>query len=382
MPFWRLPTTRRHRTYGRRPQQLDVLNETGLYELTPEDALKRVASGLSSYDNRLSFFRNNQALFEGMGRGSGTLEQSFADFNQESFEMLYPDPKRGGDQIGYVGLALTYPKGMQGVDIVNGFVDYVIERERQGVARDLEALIANRLAGLDRRMAAARASYETAKESQIALLMEEDSLRRAQLMDELAAIREELKLRREHRIQQLNEAISIAESLGIKKPTSPYAMSNGEPGASVVRTDITIQEVPLYFMGSEALSAERAALQARETDDFAEPRIAEIEKELAMLENNPEVEILKQRQQEDLYLQELASWREEAARLRGITVDTEHLQLVRLDQPALEPLSPVKPRKLMIVALGLVLGSMLGVFIALVRSLSIRRASPLAPVRE
>src|SRR5690606_41749285 len=86
-------------------------------------------------------------------------------------------------------------------------------------------------------------------------------------------------------------------------------------GTQVIRTEVTNQEIPLYFMGTEALAAERDALANRESDDFIEPRIAEIQSELAMLENNREVEILQERDQEDLYLTDLAQLREEAARL-------------------------------------------------------------------
>jgi len=145
-------------------------------------------------------------------------------------------------------------------------------------------------------------------------------------------------------------------------------------GTQVIRTEVTNQEIPLYFMGTEALAAERDALANRESDDFIEPRIAEIQSELAMLENNREVEILQERDQEDLYLTDLAQLREEAARLKGIKLDTERLRLVRLDQLALQSLNPIKPKKAMIIALGLVLGGMLGVFIALVRSLMVRSA--------
>jgi len=36
---------------------LDELNGTGVYELTPVEALNLVGAGLSSYKNRLAFFR-------------------------------------------------------------------------------------------------------------------------------------------------------------------------------------------------------------------------------------------------------------------------------------------------------------------------------------
>lgn len=287
--------------------------------------------------------------------------------------MLHPDPKKTDNRSAFVGLKLTYPKGMDGASVVNDFVSYVVELERQEIADDLESLINNRLSSLDMKMEAQRANYNASKEAKIAALLEESALNRARLQDELAALREELKTRRTHRIQKLNEAIAIAESLGIRTPTTPSAMTQStRSGTQVIRTEVTNQEIPLYFMGTEALAAERDALANRESDDFIEPRIAEIQSELAMLENNREVEILQERDQEDLYLTDLAQLREEAARLKGIKLDTERLRLVRLDQLALQSLNPIKPKKAMIIALGLVLGGMLGVFIALVRSLMVR----------
>jgi len=349
---------------------LDQLNETGIYKLTPEDALNRVASALSSYDNRLNYFLNNQALFRTIESQGDSPEQAFADFSEQAFEMLHPDPKKTENRSAYVGLKLTYPKGMEGSAIVNGFVDYVLQLERKEIADDLESLIANRLASLDMNMEAQRASYSASKEAKIATLLEDAALKRAQLRDELAALRAELKTRRNNRIQELNEAITIADSLGIRTPTSPSAMAaSARSGTQVIRTEVTNQETPLYFLGTEALTAERDALANRTSDDFVEPRIAEIQSELVMLENNREVEILKAREGEDLYLTNLAQLREEASRLKGIKLDTERLRLVRLDQPALQSLDPVKPKKTLILALGLVLGAMLGIFVALVRGL-------------
>lgn len=349
---------------------LDQLNETGIYKLTPEDALSRVASGLSSYDKRLDYFLSNQEMFQAIEPKGDSAEQAFADFNEQAFEMLHPDPKKTENRSAYVGLKLTYPKGMEGSAIVNGFVDYVLELERKEIAEDLKSLIANRLASLDMNMEAQRANYSASKEAKIATLLEDAALKRAQLQDELAALRAELKTRRNNRIQELNEAITIADSLGIRTPTSPSAMAaSARSGTQVIRTEVTNQEAPLYFLGTEALTAERDALKNRTSDDFVEPRIAEIQSELTLLENNREVEILKAREGEDLYLTNLAQLREEASRLKGIKLDTERLRLVRLDQPALQSLNPIKPKKALILALGLVLGAMLGIFVALVRSL-------------
>ncbi len=291
---------------------LDELNGTGVYELTPAEVLSRVGAGLSSYENRIAFFRENQALFSGMVTPGRSLEQAFEEFNRSAFTMLQVDPKRPNSLSEFVGISLTYPRGVEGVAVVNGLVGSVLESERARIATDLKVLIANRLFSLEQKIEAARASYEASKEARIATLLEEDALQRAQLQDELHALRGELKTRRENYIKQLDEAIQIAESLGIQKPTTPSAMADVQRQGQVVRAEVNSREIPLYFMGSEALTAEREALSARLSDDFSEPRIAEIEKELVLLSQNRQVEILENRQNKDLYLKDLAEWRQEA----------------------------------------------------------------------
>jgi LPS O-antigen subunit length determinant protein (WzzB/FepE family) len=151
---------------------------------------------------------------------------------------------------------------------------------------------------------------------------------------------------------------------------------------SVIRTEVNNQQIPLYFMGSDTLKAERAALRVRRSDDFTEPRIAEIQSQLSLLANNREVEILKQRENEDLFFKNLVKLRGEKARLEGLRVDFSRLQLVDVDQSATTPQRPVKPRKALILVIGLVAGLMLGSFVALVRTVILRTSASEEEVRE
>lgn len=356
-------------------KDLDALNSSGVYELTPEQAMQRVGATLESYDARLAYFRANPELFETLRQSNRSLEQTFESFNREAFKMLQPDAKKLDNLSAYVGIQLTYPADVNGVALLNGLVEHVRQAEREKIAADLQAVIQNRLNQLELKMAAARASYDASKDAKIAGLLEADSLKRAKLRDELKALRQQLKTHRDNRIAQLDEAIRIAKALGITTPTTPSALGEGERVAqgSVIRTEVNNQQIPLYFMGSDALEAERNTLLQRRSDDFTEPRIAQIAKELKLLENNRQIEVLKQRENEDLFLKDLAIWREEAARLRGLNFDVDDLKLVSVDQVAVEPLKPIKPKKALILALGVVLGGMLGLFIALLRNLLRRK---------
>lgn len=364
--------------------ELDALNRSEVYSLPPSAALLRVGASLESYETRLGFFRDNQRLFKAFVRPGRTLEQSFEEFNRDSIILTLPDTKKAGSLSAFIRLDMNYPKGVDGVSILNNFVEYAITNERQQIAADMNVIVKNRLNELSGKLEAARSSYLNDKQIKIASLQEVDNLRRAQLADELRALREQLRTQRNDRVAQLAEAIGIARSLGIEKPTTPTSLGDsGRQGGSVIRTEINNQQIPLYFMGVDALQAERAALMARKSDDFTEGRISQIAKELQLLKLNRQIEVLNQRKNEDVFLAGVEPLRAEMARLKNLNINLDSLKLVVVDQQALEPLRPVKPKKILIILLGLIAGGLLGSAIALGRSwMGTRSAYPKAVVLE
>jgi LPS O-antigen subunit length determinant protein (WzzB/FepE family) len=317
-------------------------------------------------------------LFTAFQKPGQSLEQSFEDFNRNSVNLILPDPKKSDSLSSYIRLELQYPSDVDGVSILNGFVDYAIASEREQVGADLKVIVNNRLNELKGKIDAARANYETEKESKIAKLLEDDRLKRARLQDELSALRLQMKMERTNRLAELAEAISIAKSMGIKTPTTPSSMADATRSGSsqVMRTEVNNQQIPLYFLGTEALEAERTALQQRTSDDFTNPRIAQIGKELQLLETNREVEVLRKRGNEDIFLQDVEPLRAEVARLRNLNIDMSNLKLVTVDRRAQEPLAPIKPKKAIILAVSLIAGLVLGMLIALIRHLISSRNQP------
>ncbi|MBU5234414.1 hypothetical protein, partial [Vibrio cholerae] len=91
-------------------------------------------------------------------------------------------------------------------------------------------------------------------------------------------------------------------------------------------TEVNNQQNPMYFLGVEALEAERSALLQRKSDDFSTNRIAQIAKELAMLKNNREIEVLNRRKNEDLFLSGVQPLRAEITRLKNLNLDMSGLK--------------------------------------------------------
>jgi LPS O-antigen subunit length determinant protein (WzzB/FepE family) len=337
--------------------ELDALNRSDVYKLSPADALAKVAVQLDSYETRLAFFRANPTLLAADERSGYSQAQS-----AEAFNLMLFDSKGSDAGNASLRVEMQYPKGVDGVAILKGFIDYAIARQRDQVGADLTVIVNNRLAELEGKIDNARKDYAREKAAKIAQLLENDSIKRAQLQDELDALRLALRVQRTQRLAQLSEAIAIARSAGIKTPSAV-----GTPQASP--TQVTNQASALYLMGTQALEAERAALQQRTGDDFTSERVAEIGKELHLLEANREVDALKARGDDDMFIQNVEWPRAEIARLRGLNIDMNGLKLVTIDRPAQEPLSPIKPRKALIIVVSLSAGLMLGMLLALIRHL-------------
>ncbi len=348
--------------------QLDALNRSKIYSLPPDEALKRVGARLDSYSARLEYFRSRPDLVEAFRDDGQTIEQAFQDFNSSALSVVQADPKKTDLLSNFIGLKMRYGKDIDGPAVLNAFVDYAVERERIQLSKDMQVILANRLAEVNAKLGSAVTEYRNGNEGRIARLEEDDAIKRAQLNDELKALRVQLKMQRESRLAELDEAIGIARSLGLKRPSTPSQMADEvTANGSIIRTEVNGRPVPLYFMGTEVLEAERSALRKRSSDDFVEPRIGQIRKELLLLSNNRNVEAIKARANDQDFLEGVEALRIERERLKAIDTQLQGLQLVSIDQRAVAASKPIKPRKALIVMLAFIGGLLLGVLIALTR---------------
>jgi chain length determinant protein (polysaccharide antigen chain regulator) len=132
------------------------------------------------------------------------------------------------------------------------------------------------------------------------------------------------------RILKLKEATAIAIAVGQIDPV--YRNMDLVGG----------QKPPLYMLGSKAIKAEIKALESREKMAKGLPR------------------------GEDHFIKGLPEILLEIDSLKTLEVDFSKIQLARIDEVATIPVKPIKPRKLLVVALALVAGLFIGLFMALI----------------
>jgi len=149
--------------------------------------------------------------------------------------------------------------------------------------------------------------------------------RRKSLEDQVAILRAGKRKDREHEIARLEEALALAESINLEQPPTAGNLITSYSGET------------LYMRGANTLRGELRLLRNRESDDPFIPELPPIFKRLELLNN--------------------------------IDLAPEHIMVATIDEAARVPQHAIKPRKALILALGLVLGGMLGVFVALVRNM-------------
>jgi chain length determinant protein (polysaccharide antigen chain regulator) len=175
------------------------------------------------------------------------------------------------------------------------------------------------------------AAAKTEADMQSNLLAEIDT--KAQSIErQIEVLRAAAEKQRMDRIARLREALLVAEAVGIDAPqvTVGRTSSNGEL-AEFMDGNL------MYMRGAKAVRAELAVLEKRENDDPFIPELRGLESQLEFL--------------------------------RKVDINPGNVRVFTLDTAAEAPQAPVKPKKTLILALGLVLGGMLGVFVALIRTM-------------
>jgi LPS O-antigen subunit length determinant protein (WzzB/FepE family) len=243
--------------------------------------------------------------------------------------------------------------------------------------RAVAAAVADTKAALDSRLSQLRADLKQAEvdatraaQDEITRLEEADERRRRELAGQLKALRTKAQKLRADRIQQLEEALAIAQELGLEDPQSVELSArslNVSEAARAPSINLAVSGGQEYLKGARLLNAELTAVKSRTSEDAFTPEVRELEANLALLESNPRIELLKARDNPLAFVDRARELRASIERLeRAAQRDFSSVQFMQLDQPAVVPTRPIRPRRSVIMVAALFTGLMLGVLVALV----------------
>lgn len=161
---------------------------------------------------------------------------------------------------------------------------------------------------------------------------------RREIESQLQIGRDFARQRRLDRIALLDEQIAIARASKIfdRKLSNPTTMDSQSVGVTLN----TVQG-PLYMRGVKILTAEKEELEKRKNDEPFIAGFRDKQESLAQLD----------------------------AGLKQLQMARANVHAVTVDQPAIQPSIPVRPRRMRVLALSIVMGGMLGIFAAFVVNL-------------
>ncbi|MDT4826471.1 ECA polysaccharide chain length modulation protein [compost metagenome] len=170
---------------------------------------------------------------------------------------------------------------------------------------------------------------EMLKNSRSQVAMKSEGVRRR-----LSTMREIAKVRREDRIAVLKEALTVAEAVGLENP--PVITNQ-----LVKQLSAEMEGDLMYMRGAKALRAEIKSLEARKSDDP--------------------------------FIKSLRSLEEKQALYNNIEINPEAVQVFSMDGVVETPETPVKPKKSLVMLVGVVAGLALGILVAIGRLIVERR---------
>lgn len=156
----------------------------------------------------------------------------------------------------------------------------------------------------------------------------EVALRKQGTAEQIDILRKVAPITRTDRITRVESALAVAKEIGLEEPAPNSTLIS--IGGSKDGDDNT-----LYLRGSKALQSE--------------------------------LNQLKSRVKNDAFITELPDLLKNQALLNSINVKPERFSVARIDRAAVAPAEPIKPKKALTLALGIILGGFLGIFIALIR---------------
>lgn len=346
------------------------INNSELITLTPESSLALVREKLLSSENFADFYKQNAQRFP--IRPDALSENQFAyKIFSENIKLVEPKAKKGEQIDVYLGLNYQYPAGIEGYTLLNDYLNWTTINIKNELKQDFLALRENQLKVNQKQLDQILVGYNREVDSKLVRLKEDNQYQRKLLQDKLAAVKDKLLAENQQRVLVLDENIAIARQLKFKKPTSPSDAKErvANAGGDVIKAEFSaMDQLPLYFMGYESLEAEKAELLKRTKENFPSDQITELERQIALLKNNREIEKLLAREQPKMFLDTYLELEQKNNYLADLDMREMDAKLYIVQSKALTPIKPIKPKKLLILVLSALLGGMFAVLFVLISS--------------
>jgi LPS O-antigen subunit length determinant protein (WzzB/FepE family) len=171
------------------------------------------------------------------------------------------------------------------------------------------------------------------------------------------------------RLVQINESRSVAESLGIVYPTELKEIKGSDTQGDRLQTLIQVNDndsLPLFLMGTRYLDSLIASIKDRKNEAAFVGDINEMRKDIALLKNDAALAALVARESDDPYIPEVPDIQANIAELKTLSLDFGAAKAYSLEKEGLVTGLAIKPNRVLIVVLGVVLSGMLALLVGVI----------------
>ena len=351
---------------------LNEINLSQVMELSAGGAFARFRKSLVSKEVMTELFNipEIKSGFMGNSETAATKEQLFIEFEEE-LRLHVPVAEKDAVLVSDANsISFQHFDPEYAVKVVNWLVDIAEKNAIKTFVEEFEAKRTVRIKKAELRIDEGITLEKVLRHKRIENLEEVSQLAVRNAEDNLDMLRKTASQQRADRIEELKEAMLMAKQLKIINPTTLGALTSRDANKTAtmkVNTEVSNSKELLYLKGVNHLGAELDVLAKRTSDDFSVPAIRNAVSKLELLKRNRELEMLKRRQNDEAFIMDkIAPLRDEIQRLKNVDIDAAKLSFSRVDQPAVLPVKPLKPRKLVVLAVAVLLGGMLGLLLAFI----------------
>lgn len=242
-----------------------------------------------------------------------------------------------------------------------------------------DELVDDALKSLDEKLALNRNQFELENQrvnqelaAEVSRLREADLEQRNVILEEIKLLREKAAQQRSFQISRLETDLELAKQLGITRPIDPLDYRRELVTTTI---DLSSRTPSRYWLGTEILEAEIEALKSRTSDEPYIEGLSELLKKMASLANNHRINTIEARTDNFPFSESLRTFKNKEVQMlqAQLRIQAADFEVVRIVETPVPPTSPIKPKKLMVLALGAVAGGMLGIMAALVKRAAINR---------
>lgn len=350
---------------------LMALNTTGYEEITPQQGFSRYYNQISSAERLKQFVYSEgwfERLFPDVSEGD-SKEELFSEF-LEGFEtvILKPKEKKGEENQSepeLVRIKMSAPDEKLIVELVNSYIENTNEFIIDAIRNEGLTSVKLKTEEIEQKINVLRDNEKKKRELLIQKIENTNNEKIKSLTNEIDSLLAKASMDRESEIARITEAIKIAEKMGIKKPTTIEALATGDNTKTMVSLGGNTKE-QYALMGVVYLNGELENLKNRQNEELFIPEIPKIKKQIEDIKHDEKLIALKERVSDDPYIEELPALLKRLDELKNMDFKFEGARLYRWDKRAIVDGVAEKPKRKLIVIIGFVLSAFVSLFVVLI----------------